>query len=207
MNGLMYKIFVMLLTVKGFILPSWQNNYHNKKIYVCDRVVNSKICVAKKYSIEDYLRLIVSSIDYYSKAYNVNPLLLTSIIRVESSFRPDVNGKRGEVGLCQIIPYGVASKDDTGKKHGKAVLMNPMYNIKICAIHLKTCQEKCNTDNIDIIANCHNTGSCRVLNKKYINRVKKWYNKILDFVVGWGNDKNKNNKKDSRVSLYGSADS
>ena len=42
-------------------------------------------------------------IEQYSQQYNVDPLFITSIIKVESNFNPDAKSKKGAIGLMQAI--------------------------------------------------------------------------------------------------------
>lgn len=52
---------------------------------------------------------IVPHVVKWSNFYNLDPLLVSTIITFESSWRPDVIGRRGEVGLMQILPQSICS--------------------------------------------------------------------------------------------------
>jgi soluble lytic murein transglycosylase len=43
-------------------------------------------------------------ISYHAKQFGVDPLLIASIIRVESNFKPDQVSNKGAIGLMQIMP-------------------------------------------------------------------------------------------------------
>lgn len=47
---------------------------------------------------------ILNLIQIYAALYNVDPLLVKSVIRVESNFNQHAIGTKGEVGLMQLMP-------------------------------------------------------------------------------------------------------
>lgn len=49
--------------------------------------------------------LISSMIFFYSSLYGVDPKLVDAIVFVESSYRPNVVGSVGEIGLMQMKPH------------------------------------------------------------------------------------------------------
>ena len=49
--------------------------------------------------------LILINIWWYSMAHNVDHRLIESIVETESSYRPHITGKVGEIGLMQLKPY------------------------------------------------------------------------------------------------------
>ena len=55
-------------------------------------------------------------IKQYSQQCNVDPLFITSIIKVESNFNPDARSKKGAIGLMQIMPP--TAKEIAGKYFG-----------------------------------------------------------------------------------------
>ena len=52
----------------------------------------------------DQANYIAQAVVYYSYEYGVNPLLIASIIRNESSFNPEVVSSAGAIGLGQLMP-------------------------------------------------------------------------------------------------------
>lgn len=67
----------------------------------------------------------------YSKANDVNPYLLSAIIREESRFNHDVQSKKGAIGLMQIMPKTAVwiSKKSKMRFHPES-LSDPEVNIK-----------------------------------------------------------------------------
>lgn len=72
----------------------------------------------------------IEVIETYSQKRDLNPLLVTAIIRQESRFEPDIKSRVGAVGLMQMMPSTgalVAEKIDLKKYN----LENPEDNIKL----------------------------------------------------------------------------
>lgn len=135
----------------------------------------------------------------YSNQYNIDPLLTLSIIRVESSFNPNAESRKGAKGLMQIT-------DKTGEWAAKQIkienfnnnlLFDPEYNIRLGCWYLSNLIDQFN-GNITLALAAYNGGSGNVekwlknkeysstgehLEKipfdeteKYIRKVKKDYN-------------------------------
>ena len=90
----------------------------------------------KKYRSQ-YKEIAQTIIDQ-SLAYKLDPVLLMSVIQGESSFKPRMVGKVGEIGLMQIRPTTgkwIASMHGIPWK-GKKSLYDPITNIRIGAAFL-----------------------------------------------------------------------
>lgn len=72
-----------------------------------------------------------------SEKYGFDPLFLLSVIQGESSFRPDIRGPIGEIGLMQIRPTTgawIAKRFDLPWK-GEKSLFDPIANIRLGAAY------------------------------------------------------------------------
>ena len=66
-----------------------------------------------------------------SETYRVDPLLVLSIIKVESQFRPTVKSYAGAIGLMQVMPIVVRHIGSEVDIHSQNDLYNPDKNILI----------------------------------------------------------------------------
>lgn len=98
--------------------------------------------LTKKYK-NDSSRVAQAIIDESLK-YGFDPIFLMSVIQGESSFRADMIGGVGEIGLMQIRPETaewISEKFDM-KWNGKASLFDPVVNIKIGAAFLSYLRDR-----------------------------------------------------------------
>ena len=72
-------------------------------------------------------------IDREAKKHGVPASLVKAVIQVESSFRPDVTGAAGEIGLMQLKP---TTAEMMGFKGKKSELFDPETNIKYGVAYL-----------------------------------------------------------------------
>jgi len=103
----------------------------------------------------------------------ISPFLVTAIIFKESSFRSKVKGKRGEVGLMQIMPRGALTRTIITKPN----LADVRTNIRVGVGHLHYWQNKCGSENIDVWLSAYNSGKCKKSN--YAKRIRRLYCKIF----------------------------
>ncbi len=101
----------------------------------------------------------------------VDPFVVTAIIFRESSFRAKVEGKRGEVGLMQIMPRGTLTRSIT-----KADLTDARPNIRAGVGHLHYWQEECGADDMELWLSAYNSGKCK--RNGYGRRVRRLYCRI-----------------------------
>lgn len=181
-------ILILLLTTPGILLPAWQQRSENINIKVCQSEKTKTICNYKTITVNSYLQSITNMALKESKRGNFDILLLLSIISNESGFNSNAIGLRGEKGLCQIMPNGIASKHiiiNQGKiiekREGGVKLLIPEWNIKLCTNNLIQCRNQCG-DNLAKIAGCHNTGSCPTKDTQYIKNFKNKYNLFKRFL-------------------------
>lgn len=104
-----------------------------------------------------------STILKWSKERQLNPLLVTSLIRQESRFEPEIESSAGAIGLMQVIP-------PTAKTAAKNIglssysMTNPEDNINIGTYYLDFTHQKYNNNSMLAVAS-YNAGP---------NAVAKW---------------------------------
>ena len=146
MEGLVATVTAAILS----LLPLWKSDTQHQKA-------------------EEYAKLIVEETQAVSP--EVDPFVVVAIIFRESSFRAKIKGKRGEVGLMQIMPRGTLTRSIT-----KEDLTDARENIRVGVGHLKYWQEECGSDDMVLWLSAYNTGKCK--KNGYGRRVKKLYCKL-----------------------------
>jgi len=115
-----------------------------------------------------------------SKKYNIRPSLIIGIIKVESNFNHKAKGKRGAIGLMQVMPFWAKT---FGFRNTKELYI--IENNINCGSRVLTRYTNSSKGNIDKALNLYVGG-----NKKYS---KKVYKAEADFI----RHKEKRNKKES----------
>ncbi|MDE3135573.1 MAG: transglycosylase SLT domain-containing protein [Acidobacteriota bacterium] len=100
-------------------------------------------------------------IRFYSRHYDIDPMLLASLIRQESGFQPDAVSSAGAIGLAQVEPY-------TGRKWSHKVhywysrrrLMDPRYNLRVGGAYFKALIQQFGSPEAALAA--YNAGEDRV---------------------------------------------
>ncbi|MBO7431486.1 MAG: lytic transglycosylase domain-containing protein [Elusimicrobia bacterium] len=116
------------------------------------------------------------AIEQYSVEYNVDPLLITSVIKAESDFNPDAKSKKGAIGLMQIMPSTakeIAEKYlNIGTFHEEQ-LYDPQFNIRLGVYYVKLLSDMFN-NNINLVLASYNAG---------LGNVQKWHleNPIIEY--------------------------
>ncbi len=102
----------------------------------------------------------------FSRDRNLNPLLVTSLIRQESRFEPQIKSSAGALGLMQVIPPTAKSvAQQLGLRDYS--LTNPKDNIKIGTFYLDYTHKKYNNNSMLAVAS-YNAGP---------NAVARWVNR------------------------------
>ncbi len=104
----------------------------------------------------------------------VDPFLVAAIAFKESSFRAKVEGKRGEVGLMQIMPRSELTRSITRLK--KKDLVAARANIRVGIGHLNYWRSRCGEDRQDVWLSAYNSGECK--RSDYAKRIRRVYCKI-----------------------------
>lgn len=110
----------------------------------------------------------------------LDPLLLASVIRVESRFRPDAVSQAGAVGLMQLLPT-------TGRHYGVSDLVDPRKNIAAGSRHLAYLIGRYEGD-LDLALAAYNAGEGSVRRhggippypetRGYVRKVRTHYERI-----------------------------
>ncbi len=99
-------------------------------------------------------------IEYYSTEFNVDPLLVTSIMKVESDFNPNAKSKKGAIGLMQLMPQTakeVAIKHLNLENYNEKELYNPDLNIALGVYYVKILSDMFN-NNTNLVLASYNAG-------------------------------------------------
>lgn len=117
---------------------------------------------------------ISSAIIQEANKYGMDPLFLLSVIKQESSFRPDVVGGVGEIGLMQIRPSTAKWLNEKAKIVKTLNLKNPITNIKIGAYYLNKLRGKFDQNGRWYLS-AYNMGAAKVKRKLAANEKPKEY--------------------------------
>ena len=90
----------------------------------------------------------------------IDPFLMVAIIYRESSFRPNISGKRGEVGLMQIFPYGALMRT-INKGVTRDDLKDARTNVRVGVSHLLFWQRECGAGDMAVWLSAYNSGKCK----------------------------------------------
>ena len=99
---------------------------------------------------------IYKNVIYYSKQYNVDPVLVFSVMKTESHFRHSTGSTANAKGLMQLMPFNFKEFGVDNSIEG---------NIKGGVMHLKRDYEK--TKNITKTLVCYNAGCGRLKNNEW----------------------------------------
>ncbi len=139
----------------------------------------------KKYKTQS--ETISKTIIEEANKYNMDPLFLVSVIKLESSFNPNAIGGVGEIGLMQIRPSTAKWLNDTYNVVKKVDLKDPLINIKLGAYFLNKLRSNFDNNSRYYIS-AYNMGASKVRSKVkknvhpkvYVNHVMKHYVSYID---------------------------
>lgn len=77
-----------------------------------------------------------------SRDYNLDPLLVLSIIKVESGFKPDAKSFAGAIGLMQVMPIVIRAVGHEVSVAHRDELYNPYKNVRLGIHYFTTLLEK-----------------------------------------------------------------
>ena len=126
-----------------------------------------------------------------SVKYNFNPLLIASLVNVESTFKPEAVSNSHAYGLCQVrrfIAPELAANLGIQWDGAEKTLFDPIKNIQIGVYYLSILNRDFDSLKTAIIA--YNQGPYSVqeqlsnnmeLNSNYLNKVMEDYSKLRGF--------------------------
>lgn len=117
-------------------------------------------------------KTIVDSVYENAKKHRIDPLLILSMMQVESGFRPGAKNKSGAVGLMQVIPYW-----HRDKIAGRSIT-NVRTNIEVGSTILQDCMER-NKDHFAKTISCYSGGA----SSKYTKKIKSVYTRLKNMDV------------------------
>jgi len=77
----------------------------------------------------------------YAARYQLDPLLVASIIRVESNFKPDAVSPKGALGMMQVMPdtaQWILKNEDMGQHTVDDVIRDPKVGIQVGTWYLQS---------------------------------------------------------------------
>lgn len=89
--------------------------------------------IAHDRDVKNYPTAYLELIDKYSKEYDLDPYMVLSVMRIESSFKPDAISNFGALGLMQIMPdtgAWIAHKLHMDDTYTEADLYKPDVNVR-----------------------------------------------------------------------------
>lgn len=111
----------------------------------------------------------------YAAEYNVDPLLVKAIIKVESDFAPDAVSNKGAVGLMQIMP--ATGRQIAGylemENFKKEMLLNPETNIMFGVFYYKILNTMFK-GNMNLILASYNAGLGNVTQWRQMNPIVEY---------------------------------
>ncbi len=107
-------------------------------------------------------------VEFYAAQYDLDPLFVASIIRVESKFNSQAISKMGAKGLMQLMPETARwISEQTNIQFNENKLFEPEYNINLGCWYLANLRSEFN-NNINLTLAAYNGGRGNV--KKWINQ-------------------------------------
>jgi len=98
-------------------------------------------------------------ISKYSRKYNLNPYLISAVIKTESNYNPRAQSAKNAFGLMQITPATAewAAKEMKLNNYKNENLLDPEYNINMGCWYLDNLKKEFN-DNMDLVLAAYNGG-------------------------------------------------
>jgi len=117
---------------------------------------------------------IIALVQSYSAIFNMNPAVVASVIQNESAFNEKAIGKRGEIGLMQLLPSSFP-------KYTRTQLFDPSLNIWLGVKYLAESRRTCVHQHNHTWLVCYNLGPTKA--KKIVHPKQfPYYKKVMGLV-------------------------
>ena len=93
-----------------------------------------------------------SSVEKYSKQYNVPEYIIYALINVESGFNPNLTEKSGAAGLMQLMPETLSSAEHLDENLPLSNMYDPDVNIRYGTYYLSYLRQKFGNINTALVA-------------------------------------------------------
>ncbi|MDR1952467.1 MAG: lytic transglycosylase domain-containing protein [Elusimicrobiota bacterium] len=109
-------------------------------------------------------------IDSYSQRFNVDPLLVSAVMRKESSINPNAISKKGAVGLMQLMPITAReiALDLNIRDYNDEMLKIPKINVMFGTYYLKRLSKRYD-NNLIMTLGAYNAGIGNIDVVRFIN--------------------------------------
>jgi soluble lytic murein transglycosylase-like protein len=150
------------------------------------------ICLVftQQYQLTDFQRSIIckyeKNIEKQAKSNKLDPVLIASVMFVESSFYPRVVSHAGACGLMQVIPKYTGGPETRHKKYSCKQLKNPNISIRVGTQILSYMIYKYAKGNVNQAICMYNAGTICLKDKRfykklhYVKKVRKHHEKIIN---------------------------
>ncbi len=92
-------------------------------------------------------------IELYADRYELDPLFVAAVIKVESGFQPRAESERGAKGLMQLMPDTARwIAQQTGSEFRNDYLYNPDYNIRLGCWYLANLRKEFDNNEMLVLA-------------------------------------------------------
>lgn len=178
------SLFLFALTVGlGFLL-----HFLGPQASSSSRVetqVEAILLEESKFLTEELDKNFVSYLITTAKEYEIDPILVLAVMKVESSFKPDAKSHAGALGLLQLKPIAAkeVAKQFAVKPVNRQELMNPFINVKVGIQYLSYLRDYLGKDHLRFLS-AYNLGPTKVKRSKthstkYARKVLRIYSQFL----------------------------
>jgi len=162
----LWKILVFIIFISSTTASAQDINRESEAIYEVSKYVEHWTQnIQKRFRMR--AKKHIPPVAHWSTMYNIDPLLVSVMVSLESSWDPHAKGKKGEIGLMQVHSKEAKAGFD---------LNDPDQQIHAGVLWLKKCIDKCGYVSLGV--NMYATGYCHPRWKGLSYRLRKWRDAI-----------------------------